>query len=224
MLDPKNTLWLIPTAMERDLFQASWEARYHQPFPGKLRLCGFGPIASAATASKLIEESTEKVCLLGIAGTYDAQQFPVGHAIWFSQVVNESVGCETDDGWHLPSQMGLPQWVDNRPAANPVFESLTLAPASTAQPNRGASHTLLLTVGRAAGSAITTEQRRQRFPGVLGEDMEGFGVALASTIHDRPCLILRGASNLVGDRDHRNWKIADAMTSVADTLYSCLSD
>jgi futalosine hydrolase len=43
--------------------------------------------------------------------------------------------------------------------------------------------------------------------------MEGFGVAFACALARVPCTIVRGISNVVGERDKRNWRIPDALAA-----------
>ena len=59
-------------------------------------------------------------------------------------------------------------------------------------------------------------RKRERFPGAVAEDMEGFGVALACHLTGTPLRILRGISNLAGDRDHGNWRSAPALDGVRE--------
>jgi futalosine hydrolase len=41
--------------------------------------------------------------------------------------------------------------------------------------------------------------------------MEGFAVAFACTLADTPVSIVRGVSNVVGDRDPAHWRIPSAL-------------
>jgi futalosine hydrolase len=72
----------------------------------------------------------------------------------------------------------------------------------------------LLSVAEAAASEDEARGRADRHPDALGEEMEGFAVAVAAALFGVPLRIVRGASNLAGDRDHGSWRMADALTAV----------
>ncbi|MFM8578800.1 MAG: hypothetical protein ACKOCN_08370, partial [Planctomycetaceae bacterium] len=54
------------------------------------------------------------------------------------------------------------------------------------------------------------------FPGAVAEDMEGFGVAMACRLVGVPLTIVRGISNIAGDRDTRQWRIRESLAAAAD--------
>lgn len=224
-------LFVIPTAIERKLFFDAWQKLRQESFPQPLELCGFGPIAAAASLAPLLHQHRPSaVVLLGIAGGFSCETEPElasekqtplvrSQAIEFSQVATDCVGAEADavGVWELPSEMGIPQWevaagrgdTMGGSETGPVFERLPLATFSQPSP------ALLLTVGIASGCRQTAERRRARFPGVVAEDMEGFGVALACKIAGVPLAIVRGISNSVGQRDKRTWQIDAAIAAVS---------
>jgi len=47
---------------------------------------------------------------------------------------------------------------------------------------------------------------------------QGFAVAAACRLQNVPLRVVRGISNIAGDRDHSQWKIADAMNSAMDIV------
>ena len=57
--------------------------------------------------------------------------------------------------------------------------------------------------------------RRARFRDALAEDMEGFAVAFACALAGVPVSIVRGISNVVGDRDPAHWRIPAALAARA---------
>ena len=56
----------------------------------------------------------------------------------------------------------------------------------------------------------------------MAEDMESFSVAVACTMARIPLTIVRGISNIAGDRDKVRWRIADALHATADTVLEVL--
>ena len=78
-----------------------------------IQLCGFGPIAAAARASNLISRyQPDRVLLIGIAGTFDAQRYPVGSAHRFTKTRCDGIGIGTGDSFIGASQLGWPQFKD----------------------------------------------------------------------------------------------------------------
>jgi futalosine hydrolase len=82
----------------------------------------------------------------------------------------------------------------------------------------------LLTVCAASGSAADVAERRRLFPAAVAEDMEGFGVALACRLHGVPCAIIRGISNVAGDRDKARWATAEALAAAAALAHEFLAE
>ena len=77
----------------------------------------------------------------------------------------------------------------------------------------------LLTVCAASGSLGVAKHRQERHGStVVAEDMEGFAVAMACEVAGIPLRIVRGISNVAGDRDSSNWQIDAALKSVAEAI------
>jgi futalosine hydrolase len=57
---------------------------------------------------------------------------------------------------------------------------------------------------------------------LLCEDMESAAVGLIALRADMPCFVLRGISNLCGERDHAKWKIKEAAHAAQVQLIECL--
>jgi futalosine hydrolase len=55
--------------------------------------------------------------------------------------------------------------------------------------------------------------RKQAFPAAMAEDMEGFAVAFACRLRGVPVDVVRGISNVAGDRDKSRWEVAAAVES-----------
>ena len=89
----RDRLFLTPTEFERGKVHTILADRYpDQAGQFTFQLCGFGPIASAAKTMQLLAAQPASVVLLGIAGTYQAERFPVGSATKFNQVICHGVG------------------------------------------------------------------------------------------------------------------------------------
>ncbi len=157
-----------------------------------------------------------RVLLVGICGTFDAERLPVGSAIEFDATAIEGIGAGEGATLAGPTALGFPQWPGGEKAdAQPIHDRIVLAghvelaeEHALRDPSKSA---LLLTTCAASASPDQARLRRERFPEALAEDMEGFAVALACALADVPCSIVRGVSNVVGDRDPAHWRIPSAL-------------
>ena len=199
-----STLVLCPTPLELRHLEGS----------GSITLCGFGPVVPAArTAALIAEHRPDRVVLIGIAGTYDASRLAPGSALEFGGVMIDGVGVGEGDAFIAPAALGFPQWHDSVP---PIIDSLTLAAGGDAHDR------VLLTVCAASADDAQARRRRARFPSAVAEDMEGFAVAVACALAGVPLRIVRGISNVAGNRDTRSWCIAPALHAARARLESLL--
>ena len=198
------TLLLFPTELEQDRF------RDQGGLPAGLALetvCGFGPIAAAARTAQLCASlRPARAFLCGIAGSYDDQRYPVGEAVTFARVALDGVGVGQGKAHLGPPALGFPQWPGSPETAPVIHDELELVGAADGGP-------LLLTTCSASASPAEARLRLERHPEAVGEDMEGFAVALACALAQTPLTIVRGFSNRVGDRDSHRWRIPNALAA-----------
>jgi|TARA_B110000495_G_scaffold203248_1_gene226124 futalosine hydrolase len=205
-----TNLILVPTPLELERLQSKIHALKGTNFA--LQLCGFGPIAAAARASNLISRyQPERVLLIGIAGTFDANRYPIGSAQRFTRTVCYGVGVGVGKSHHSAAQMGWLQFT-GADAQPEIGDTLPLDSGFVS--GIPASGTLL-TCCSSSDSAEEAESRRQLFPDAAAEDMEGFSVAMACNLAGVPLQIVRGISNEVGNRNMGDWQIDEAMESAA---------
>jgi futalosine hydrolase len=200
-------LVLFPTEIERRRF----EDQGGLPIGAALaELCGFGPVAAASRAAQLVAElKPSRVFLVGIAGTFDPDGLAVGEAYEFGAVAIDGVGVGEGASLATPPALGFPQWPGSTASGvAPIFDRIPLAVPA------GARHAgLLLTTCAASADAAQASVRRERFPDAAAEDMEGFAVATACAMAAVPVRIIRGISNVVGDRDASHWRIPSALAA-----------
>ncbi len=207
------TLILVPTEMERRVLFPAGTAI---PETAAVRLCGFGPVAAAARAAQLIAElRPTAMVLVGLAGTYDENLAPIGSAHEVARVAIDGIGADPGPGDSADTltvrDMGLPMWRGEGTGVGEIWDELQC----TASPGAAAA---LLTVCAASGSTAQAARRRARFAGVVLEDMEGFGVALAGVLAGLRIRIVRGISNRAGDRDQKNWDAFGALQAARALL------
>lgn len=225
MADADRTLLLIPTSGERDRLLKHFDVAARPDW--RVELCGFGLIAAAASTMRLIaDDPPARVILAGIAGGLGSAA-AVGTAHWFGEVVCDGIGVGQGDGFVPASDMGWHQWSD---PSDPIGDRLTIDCPDHAAQN------VLVSVCAASADSKMAQKRGQdplvsvqgkraanRSPpatlaGVLAEDMEAFGVAMACRMMGVPCQVVRGISNVAGDRVHSRWKIDAALDAVGERL------
>lgn len=216
-----KTLILLPTAAER-----RWASGLVEQLSEKahVELCGFGPVvAGIRTAQLIAEHHPQRVLLLGIAGAIDAE-LQVGEAYEFDQVACYGIGVGCGASFQTAKEMGWSQWSsDNLDSDQYCFDdTIQLSPWSGFSSSE--SSRLLLTVCAASAGAIEVARHRQKFPQAMAEDMEGFAVAAACKLARVPLRILRGISNMAGDREHKHWQSATAMQAVLQLALATIVD
>lgn len=209
------TLVLVPTDLER---QRLADAGGLPAGAGLLLLSGFGPLAAAARVAASIERlRPARVVLCGIAGTYDPERHPVGEAREFAEVALHGVGVGEGERFLSPPALGFPQWPGGGAGGRQVDDRLPLA----AQQGPACAPLLLTTCAAADGPEMVAERRR-RFPEATGEDMEAFGCALACALAGTPLRVVRGFSNVAGDRNPERWRIPAALAAARRLLLEVL--
>ena len=199
-MNAPSWLVLVPTSYEARLLGPYWKDQLPP-----LQRTGFGPVAAAASASRLIAtEQPERVLLLGIAGSFDLERLPVGAAHTFDEVVLDHLGVGYGRGAKSAEELGFAQLEGGRPLHD-----------RAALDTRGRGAGLLVTTPVAAAHSAEAARRRARYGNPLAEDMEGFGVAAACHLAGVPLTIVRGASNTVGDRDKERWRVRTALEAAA---------
>lgn len=190
------TLVLVPTELEQARLEALGGLGLGR---GLVARCGFGPVAAAMRCARLLEHlAPRRVLLLGIAGTQDPDALAPGTATRFGEVRLDGVGAGEGEERLGPAELGFAQW-------DGVGDLLPLEGEGPA----------LLTVCAASADRGRAEERRARF-GTCAEDMEAFGAALACHAVDTPLTVVRGISNVAGDRDVAGWRVDDALRAARD--------
>ncbi len=185
-----RTLILIPTQSERaKLIDAGYD--------GDLHVCGLGPVDAAVGAMACLTAHAYDRCLLvGLCGSFSTEQLPIGEAF---------VGTT----FELPGLNANLATMLNRP--------LTLKPTWKLDLPQTCSGGML-TVHAASENLAMAKQRHNDFSHCLAEDMETFAVALAARQVGVPFACVRGACNVVGDRDHAHWQMDLAMQALCQAM------
>ena len=170
---------------------------------------GVGPAAAAAgtaTALALAAHPYQLVLSTGIGGGF-APLAPLGSIAVADAVVAADLGADTPDGFATVTELGFGRVSHPTAHADAVAAALRAGGLATAVGP-------VLTVSTVTGTAARAEELTARHPGVVGEAMEGFGVAEAAAGHGTPVLELRAISNAVGPRDRAAWRIGEAFAAL----------
>lgn len=172
----------------------------------ELRLCGFGPIVSGIQVARLINDLTpDQVFLVGLAGTYDAAAYPVGSAVEFGSCGIMGIGAGSGTNFQRPHQMGWAKGTE----LGVRDEIVQLCDAQGP---------MLLTVCSAAADGHDVDHRREHFPCAVAEDMESWSVALACQFAGLTATVVRGISNVAGNREWDKWRPKGAMQAAIERL------
>jgi futalosine hydrolase len=161
-------------------------------------VCGFGLAASGAGAAHEIAlRRPSHVILVGCAGSYDLQRAPIGSAVVASAVRCHGIGA----GGFSAAELG---WVESDQIELDGDGGLVLSVASASA-----------TVGEAA-------IRLSKHPSAVLEEMEGYAVAVAATLAEVRLTVIRGVSNMAGERDKTTWRIPEALGAASAVVASML--
>lgn len=187
-------------------------------------VCGVGPVAAALSlgaflaGNPAVRSSLRCVVNMGIAGSCDPAQAPVGSAVLVTEEVLPDYAIRQDDG--TLTVLNFPQ---GTLGAAPAGTRLPLAPRA-ALGNPGLSrHSACDAVPLIEGVSITsasvsgtpaTAARAAAAAGGLIENMEGFSLALACAAAGLPFVELRTVSNPAGLRPPHGWDIPAAFETL----------
>lgn len=182
-----------------------------------MEICGFGPaVAGIRTLELVSQHQPQHVILAGIAGSL-SDSLAIGSASCFSRVAIFGVGAGSGEEFQTADELGWVQLTAS-PERSAISDVIDI-PSTNEDANR-----LLITSCAASGSTIEADWRRKKYPDANAEDMEGFSVAAACQIAGVPLEIVRGISNIAGDRNKQNWNIEAAIQSAGRLVMERLDD
>jgi futalosine hydrolase len=183
----------------------------------RLALCGFGLAASGAGAAwamgRYLREYTgpiRHVILIGIAGTYDSITHAPGSAMLATGAQCQGISAGDKRWQQTPPRQGL----------SPVYDEVTFHLPVVKKPEIETG--LLLSVAAASASVTEAGERAAQFPGAVAEDMEAFAVGIAAHHYELPMSVIRGISNIAGDRDKTRWQVEESLTAARELLESAI--
>ena len=205
-----STLILVPTSLEMELLSPILALSSRDDCA--VELCGFGVIAAAARTAQLLSlYKPKRVILVGIAGAL-GELFTIGSAYGYDEVACFGIGVGSGASHLSTGEMGWQHFGEIGDVIS--FRGTATSPNANRQ---------LLTVCSASADLDEAVIRSQSFPKACAEDMEGFAVALACHINGVPLQVIRGISNIAGERDKSNWKIERALHAAGELTRETLA-
>jgi futalosine hydrolase len=204
------TLVLVPTDFELQQLPSHFSATLRQR-GDILEICGFGVIAAGIRTTQLLQLHRPKsVVLIGIAGSYSGI-LPIGTATTFSKIACYGVGAGSGKQFETAGELGWSQWQDSGSphGFSDVIET-SMCPQSSSQQRT------LLTCCAASCCVEDVHDRLQKFPNAVAEDMESYAAAMACRCMNIPFTVVRGISNVAGDRDKSGWNVSGALAAAAE--------
>lgn len=160
-------------------------------------------VAAATTAVALARAPFDIVLSAGIGGVFP-EVGRLGDLLIAERIIAADLGADGPEGFQSVEELGFGRTVID---AVPLDG---LKAIGGRDPVRGD----VLTVSTGTGTAERAVWLRTRYPGAVGEAMEGYGVAVAAAQFGLPVAEVRAASNLVGPRDRSAWRIGDALNTL----------
>jgi futalosine hydrolase len=177
--------------------------------------------AAAATAVSIDRFQPDEVFNIGVCGVYSADKNLLTKVVSGIRAVFTDTGVESDNSFLSLEAIDLP--LARTKNGSRVFNIIKLS-------DRLDSNKLLRcvfsTVGTSTGSSLMASKIKKRFKidesALLCEDMESAAVGLISLRASVPCSVIRGISNLCGERDYKEWKLTEAAEAAQKALLKYL--
>lgn len=178
-----------------------------------VRIAGVGPAAAAASTATYLAKMDRShpydlVISAGIGGGFPGIA-GIGSIVIASQVLAADLGAESQEGFISVDKLGFGSSIV------PVETTLSSRLFKRIAAEGLSVHSgPVLTLSTVTGTLEMQLELSRRIPGAAAEAMEGYGVAIAASMHHLPFLEIRAISNPVGPRDREQWKIKDALQAL----------
>jgi futalosine hydrolase len=183
-----------------------------------LAVSGVGLVNTALAAGGLLAlPGVTGVVNLGIAGSYDVEEFPIGSSAFAWQETWPEYGLLDEEGRVDPKAIGLAQGevrgvaVWNRVQLNPVNDAAAMGLSLPA----GCARASFVTVSSVTGTPDRAGWLKTAYNGNV-ENMEGFALAFGAMRAGLPFLQVRTVSNVAGSRHPDDWDMKGALRALGD--------
>ncbi len=174
--------------------------------------CGVGKVNAAHTVSLMLENyDIDLLVLFGIAGGYAGA---LGDVVVAESENYGEEGVLTEDGWKPMEFTGFPLLKNKKEYYNtfPMDADLVRFAISVSKDmGFNVKSGNFVTVSQCSGTRESGDIMRKRFNS-LCENMEGAAVAHICAIYGMPMIEIRGISNIIEERNLKNWNIPLAVS------------
>lgn len=185
------------------------------------RLTGIGAVNACYCVTKEIWNARvegkpyDLVINIGIAGSYDLDEFPIASAAVISREYFGDLGLETDKGFADLFRCGI-IGKDEFPYTDGALARQLLPYSNIEDAISRYKSGVGVTIQCITGDISRVEELKRLYTPHI-ESMEGAAVYYAALMEGVPCFEIRTVSNVVGERDSRKWKTMEAL----ETLENC---
>ena len=180
-----------------------------------------GPSAAAAAAATVLarRSSCDLVICAGIGGSFRGRGAQPGDVVVATEIVPADVGVQTDTEFLTAQAIGFgPGPVESPSALVKEFARRIEAAGLTCHSGP------VLTLSTMTGTDVRADELAALHPNAVAEAMEGAGVAHVASLHGIPVVELRAISNVVGHRDRADWRLQEALDSLAAAFDAITSE
>jgi futalosine hydrolase len=170
----------------------------------EILITGIGSMSTAYWVTKAISKRRPDYMLqAGVAGSFSPQH-PPGSLVMISEEICGDLGVEENREFKDVFDMGLPQ-ITTPYTGRELVNSYT---------EKFQQHQLpcvkAITINEISTRADRIQQLQQKYAPVV-ESMEGAAFHYVALMEKIPFMQLRAVSNMVGERDKKNWKMKEAI-------------
>ena len=174
---------------------------------------GVGKTNAAHEATLLLENfQPDLMLLIGCGGAYRSSGMIPGDLAIASEEIFGDEGVITPQGWRSTKYMKLPLLRKGKQSfynTFPMDRKIVKKAAKILQGFRPQTGPFV-TVSEVTGTQEKADEMEKRFRGIC-ENMEGAAVAQLCTLYGIPLLEIRGISNVVKQRNKKEWKLSAAV-------------
>jgi futalosine hydrolase len=182
---------------------------------------GIGKVNTAAGLALAVERlQPTAVIQFGIGGAYVNSFASIGVVMAATHDIHIDSGVRTSGGWQGMAHVGFPLLTKNEETYHNIFPT-----------DRTLTQLFIDTLGLPTGVFATSETITGTFDestaiqeqfDVAIESMEGAAAAQVCLAMNVPFAEVRGVSNIVGERDKKNWDISKAVKRVNSVVLETL--
>ncbi len=197
----------------------------------RIMLCvgGMGKVNAAHTATLLAGFNPAAMIIFGIGGAYPSSGAKIGDVALAKEEIAGDEGVFTADGFKDTEYMGIPLLktatsviYTTYPAQDSLVKQCSQSLTLHQKSGRASVHIgTFVTLSTCTGTTVRARELEERYHG-LCENMEGAAASQVAGLHNIPWIEVRGISNMVEDRNLKNWNIPGAAQAAQQAVLRIL--